>query len=158
MDRASLTTLAATLLAAYQTVRPADDAARQLLEADRRWAEVAATGEVREVLNLWTEDAVNYFPGEPPAVGREAIGKLVRTKRALPGFSVRWKAADASVAQSGELGYTHGSFTLSLTSPDGKKIQRRGNYVCVWRKQEDGSWKCELEMSNFPGGDARQPN
>jgi ketosteroid isomerase-like protein len=56
-------------------------------------------------------------------------------------FSISWKTLHAEVSKSGELGYTTGTFQDTFTGPDGKKAEDKGKYVCIWKKQKDGSWK-----------------
>lgn len=130
------------------TVDPA--AARaSLLEADRAWASAAAAGDIEKVKTFWSDDAVNFFPGRPPAHGKEQIGELVKRNRSIPGFSLTWDPDRAVVSDSGDLGYTYGSFRVSRTGPDGNPVQREGNYVEFWRRQPDGTWKCEVETTIF---------
>lgn len=120
-----------------------------LLETDRAWAAAAASGDIERLTSYWADDATNYFPGAPVARGKEAIGELVRRNRSQPGFSLSWEPQEAVVARSGELGYTSGTFTLSRENPEGQPVTRRGHYVCIWKKQEDGSWKCSVESTIF---------
>lgn len=121
----------------------------RLLTTDRTWAAAAATGNKERILSAWDAAAVNYFPGEFPAVGKEAIRRLVLDNRSRPGFSLTWRAAGASVAQSNDLGYTHGLFEASVCGPDGKPQTKRGHYVCIWKRQQDHSWKCVVGIANF---------
>jgi len=120
-----------------------------LLQADKDWAAAAKAGDVQRIVTFWADDAINYYPGKPPAVGKQAIIELVKQNRSIPGFSLSWEPAHAEVAQSGELGYTSGSFQLSLNDAEGNPLQKHGNYVCIWKKATDGSWKCAVETSVF---------
>lgn len=49
------------------------------------------------------------------------------------------------LASSGDLGYTYG--TVSLTPPDPTAVVYAGNYLRVWRREEDG-WKVVLDVIN----------
>lgn len=120
-----------------------------LLETDRAWAAAAAAGDIERLTSYWADDATNYFPGAPVARGKEAIGELVRRNRLQPGFSLSWEPQEAVVARSGELGYTSGTFALSIENPEGQPVTRQGHYVCIWKKREDGSWKCSVESTIF---------
>lgn len=144
--------LAAVFLASVAGCAAGADAEREreaILAADREWAAAAAAGDVDRLSSYWTDDAVNFFPGSPPARGKAAILELVRQNRTRPGFSLDWTPAVAVVSESGDLGYTTGTFRLSALDSTGTAVQRRGNYVAIWRKQEDGSWKCEVESTIF---------
>jgi uncharacterized protein (TIGR02246 family) len=120
-----------------------------LLQTDKEWAAAVAAGDIQRVLTFWADDAVVYFPGAPSAIGKEAIREMVKKNRKKPGFSLAHYPAEAVVSGSGELGYTLGTFQLSLTDPEGKPISRNGHYLCIWEKHTDGSWKCSIEISNF---------
>ena len=123
----------------------------KLLEIDKAWALAAEEGNPEKILSFWADDAVNFFPGFPPARGKSAIIEVVKQNRSQPGFALSWEPATAVVAKSGDLGYTTGPFTLSLQGPDGSPINKKGNYVCIWKKQEDDTWKCAVESTIFAG-------
>ena len=119
-----------------------------LLETDRAWA-AAAAGDIPRLTSFWADDAVNFFPGAPVARGKDEIRKLVQQNRSKPGFSLSWKPVESTVADAGDLGYTLGSFQLSSDTADGNPMVKRGNYLCIWKKQPDGGWKCVVERTIF---------
>lgn len=121
-----------------------------LLNADKAWARAATSGIVELTATFWTKDAINYYPGSPPAFGKEEILKIVKRNRSMPGFKLSWEPREAVVSNSGDIGYTHGSYQISFNDPESNILKRSGNYVCIWKKQEDGTWKCVLE-SSVPG-------
>lgn len=57
----------------------------------------------------------------------------------------------AVLAESGELGYTVGQYTITVTGEDGERSVEKGKYVTIWRKQADGSWKVVLDGGNSDG-------
>lgn len=118
-----------------------------LAEADAGWAAAAAAGEVERILIFWAEDAVNLFPGGPPAVGEAAITKLVRSMRANADFTLNWHAENVCVAASEDLGYTSGPFEMRVPSGDGSLVSQKGNYLIVWKKDDKGNWKCAVDAS-----------
>jgi ketosteroid isomerase-like protein len=120
-----------------------------LLNTDKEWAAAAKAGDVKKIVTFWSDDAVDYFPNRPAAIGKEAILKLVQKNRSIPGFTLSWEPKKAEVATSGDLGYTSGAFQVSMNDTEGKPVPRSGNYVCIWKKQKDGSWKCVVETSVF---------
>ena len=122
---------------------------QELLDTDRAWASAAAAGDVQSLTDFWADDAINYFPNAPVAKGREAIEALVRRNRSRPGFSLKWEAAEAVVAASGDLGYTSGTFELSVNGDNGEPVRQTGHYVCIWKKLSNGLWKCVVETSVF---------
>ena len=133
------------------TVNPENEK-NALLEADRAWAAAASSNNIEQTLPFWTDDAVIYFPGQPVVSGKAEIRKFMMKNRSNPAFSLSWAPQEAVAAESGELGYTRGIFRVSLPGPQGATVTRSGNYLCIWKKQADGSWKCSMEISNFLPG------
>lgn len=120
-----------------------------LLNADKEWATAAAGNDIEQILTFWTNDAVIYFPNVPIVSGKEAIRQFVTNNRKKPGFSLKWEPTEAVVSAAGDLGYTKGTFQLAVSDSAGNPRNASGNYVCIWKKQSDGLWRCSLEISTF---------
>ena len=118
------------------------DPSTVLLEVDRAFNRRAQeVGVPVAFVEFAAEDAVMYRNGMDPIVGREAIAKVLAPEAAS---ILIWKPLTADIAESGDLGYTRGSFTLTTgPSADGTpgKGPFEGYYVSIWKKQPDGSWK-----------------
>lgn len=140
-------TLTVLLIPACKQNVNLDTERQALLNADSAWADAAISGSVEKIKTFWTEDAINFFPGQEPAFGKKEILRIVKRNRSVPGFSLTWKARDAVVSESGAMGYTYGPYKLTFSDPEGNKYTKSGNYVCIWKKQNDGPWKCVLESS-----------
>jgi len=125
-----------------------------LLDTDRAWAAAAAEGDVETVATFWAEDAANYFPGAPVARGRDEILALVQRNRSRPGFSLTWTPNEAVLARSGDLGYTSGTFRMQTGDASGAVSAQTGHYVCIWKRLDNGLWKCAVETSIFGPPDA----
>ncbi len=57
-----------------------------------------------------------------------------------------WKLTDVSIDGAGEVAYVRGSYTMLLASR-AKHPFDKGQYLEVWRKQADGSWKVIRRVS-----------
>ena len=148
-----LSILAICLLVFHCTTQPDTQSLKmELLQSDKDWAGAAKSGDLPKLTTYWADDAINFFPGVPPAIGKEAILELVRKNRSQAGFSLSWEPDKAEVAASGDLGYTYGTFQLSFNNSDSTTVNRTGNYVCVWRKDPGSSWKCIIESTIFSAG------
>ena len=120
-----------------------------LLETDRTWARVAASGAAAsEIVQYWTSDARVYFSGSPEIVGTDALLDMATANAEIEGFSVTWEPLEAFVAESGDMGYTRGENALTFPGPDGDLVTTQGRYVTLWRKEADGAWRCFLELLN----------
>jgi hypothetical protein len=63
------------------------------------------------------------------------------------GFILTWKPLYADVANSGEIGYTYGTYDLSIKDPH---ETRSGTYASIWKQDSTGNWKFVLDTGN-PG-------
>lgn len=138
----------ATLLMLPAFTGEADANAKALAKMDEDWSAAAATRDVERIVSFYAEDATACPPNEPAAVGRAAVKKTWAAYFADPGFTVSWKTTKAEVAQSGELGFTSGTYESSMKGPDGKPVKEKGKYICIWKKDKDGKWKAAHDMWN----------
>jgi len=120
--------------------------AKALAKLDDDWSSAAATRDADRVASFYAEDAVAYPPNEPVAVGRAAAKKVWAAYFAEPSFTISWKTTHAEV--TGNLGFTAGTYEDSFKGPDGKVVDEKGKYLCVWKKQGDGTWKAIHDMWN----------
>jgi len=59
---------------------------------------------------------------------------------------LQWNPNQAEVSLSGDLGYTVGSFAMEGVDSTGVRSKVLGLYVSIWRRQEDGTWKVEMNL------------
>jgi uncharacterized protein (TIGR02246 family) len=151
MSRFSKIFLAGSALAVLLSVPLALSAhiaanARDLATLDEDWSKAAAAKDVERVASFYAEDATAYPPNAPAANGKAAAKKVWAAYFADPSFAISWKTQHAEV--TGDLGYTSGTSETSFNGPDGKPVHEKGKFLCVWRKQKDGSWKAIHDMWN----------
>ena len=118
-----------------------------LAKLDDEWSAAAATKDADKVASFYAEDAIAYPPNEPAAHGRAAAKKVWAAYLNEPSYKISWKTTHAEV--TGDLGYTAGTYEDSMTGPDGKTVHGKGKYLCVWKKQSDGTWKAVHDMWNM---------
>ena len=59
-----------------------------------------------------------------------------------PAFALQFSASRVEVAASNDLGFTEGTYSMTMTDPKRKKpVTEKGKYVTVFRRLPDGSWK-----------------
>jgi ketosteroid isomerase-like protein/quercetin dioxygenase-like cupin family protein len=118
-----------------------------LLEADRQWSQ--STKDLDLFMSFWAPDATAYLPGMPAMRGADAIRKTWGEIISSPGFVGSWKADKADVSGSGDVGYTSGSYEMTVGG-----VKDSGKYVTVWKKQPEGTWKVaeDIGNSNLPPG------
>lgn len=133
------------------TIRSVDARSDALRNRDLAWATAAAEGaNIDAILSFWSEDAIVIPPGAPELRGKSAIRVYVQKSLAIPGFKITWKPSSATVSSDGSLGYTTGENVVSFSAPDGKSVTVMGRYATIWRRDEDGQWKCVVDIWNTP--------
>jgi len=97
----------------------------------------------------YAEDATLLIPNQPVITGRDAARQMFKEYAADPNFSLHFQAVKVDVAKSGDLGYTQGTYTMTMTDPATKKpVNDKGKYLTIYRKQADGSWKAVEDTFN----------
>jgi uncharacterized protein (TIGR02246 family) len=103
-----------------------------------------ATGDADSLANLFASDAWQMPPNAPPLVGREMIRAF--WKNALNWGSWNFELETRDVLVSGPLAVERGRYRLRFTAKPGvppamPSLEDRGNYVVLWRHEDDGEWR-----------------
>ncbi|MGH7598505.1 MAG: YybH family protein [bacterium] len=121
------------------------EAARtQLMNAERDFLKSAQTsGIVKAFAKHANVDARLHREGVPPILGREAITQFLATKA----FNQTWETSFSDVAQSGDMGYTYGSYEMKeVNSSNG--VTEKGYYARVWKSDDDNQWQMVMEVTD----------
>jgi ketosteroid isomerase-like protein/quercetin dioxygenase-like cupin family protein len=118
-----------------------DEERAALMAADREWSQT--TKEPETFVSYFADGASIYPPAMPIVTGGEAIRKTFAEMSTAPGFALSWTATKAEVGTSGDLGYTSGTYQMSMGG-----ATEKGKYITVWKKQADGSWKVTEDIFN----------
>jgi len=119
------------------------DDLKSMVETERAFSCMSEEKGTREAFAAFIADDGILF--RPTAV----LGKKWMQDHPLPPSPVRpllsWQPIFAAVSGAGDLGYTTGPWQ---SKPDIKdpKPAAFGNFMTVWRKQADGSWKFALDL------------
>jgi len=128
----------------------------QLKQDEARWNKAYAAHDAAALAGAYADDAALANPGSPLVTGIDAIRKETSAFAADPNLKVQFASDRVQVAASGDLAYTRGHYTLTMTDPATKKpATSKGSYLTVWQKQKDGEWKA-VEDFVTPGPSAAQ--
>lgn len=116
---------------------------RLMVETERSFARTSEAKGTREAFAAFiAEDGILF---RPTAV----FGKKWMQENPLPPSTTRpllsWQPIFAAVSRAGDLGYTTGPWQFKREVKDAKPVAF-GNFMTVWRKQADGSWKFALDL------------
>lgn len=123
--------------------RAADEATIRQLDAD--WAKTVAAKSVDGWVSYYADTATLLAPGAPAATGKDAIRKTVASFMAAPGFALTFAPVKVEVSKAGDLAYELGTYEMTLNDAKGKPQTQKAQYVVVWGKQADGTWKALVD-------------
>ncbi|MBZ5672354.1 MAG: SgcJ/EcaC family oxidoreductase [Acidobacteriia bacterium] len=123
-----------------------DGSAIREIETEAKKA--AAARNLERYISFYADDASLFWPGTPMVTGKPAIRELMNTFFAMPSFSLSFQTVKVQVSQSGDLAYSYGINTVTLTDPNGNVVSDKGKYLTVYKKQLDGKWKVIADIGN----------
>lgn len=114
----------------------------EIAQTEADFAEMAAKdGIPKAFLAYAAEDAVLLRNGKL-ITGKEEIRQYFNAAEDSQNkVFLSWKPDFVEVAASGDLGYTYGQYTITITDSTGTENTSQGIFHTVWKRQEDGSWK-----------------
>ena len=134
--------------------------AKAIKDVETQWNQDFAAKDAEKLAGHYTDDAVLIVPGAPAISTKVAIRRELIDMAKDPALSVKFESSRTEVARSGDLAFTEGSYTSTMTDPhSGKVMNDRGSYVTTYRKQADKSWKAVADIltSEVPAASAPAP-
>ncbi len=124
---------------------------RQVMETDRSFSLMAnEKGNAAAFLFYADEMVIKMQDNDYPIVGKYALMKSLNDDPRND-FKLSWEPLRAEA--SGSLGYTFGNYKVITKTPDGlRDTTFYGNYVSVWKRKKDGSWRFIVDGGNETPG------
>jgi ketosteroid isomerase-like protein len=115
---------------------------KAMVETERAFSRTSEEKGTREAFDAFIADDGILFRPTP------VFGKKWMQEHPLPASPTRsvlsWQPISADVSSAGDLGYTTGPWLLRKDF-DGKP-KAFGNFMTVWKKQANGSWRFVLDL------------
>jgi len=114
-----------------------------LMDADIAFSDFSINHGYRKAFVEFAHDSVVLLkPKRMPIVGKQS---LIESYQGLKDNNIvlTWKPAKAVIAESGELGYTYGFWTLIFQNDTS-----HGTYLTIWKKDANGKWKYIADTGN----------
>ncbi|HEY2857301.1 MAG TPA: SgcJ/EcaC family oxidoreductase [Terracidiphilus sp.] len=141
-------------MSACNTAAPAaapdthDADVKAINDTEVQWNKDYEARDLDKIAAHYADDGVLMAPGGPAAKGTAAIRAGLQEMMKDPGLTLKFHATMTDVSKSGELGYTQGSYVMTVTNPmTHKPMKDHGSYVTTYRKQADGSWKAVADIA-----------
>ena len=120
----------------------------EIMEADRAFNQATAERGAAGWVSFFAPNGSMISAGVGEVQGAEAIQATMEGAFADASYRLTWEPSRAEVSASGDLGYTVGRYTSVRVGNLGQEVRSSGLYVSIWRRQEDGSWKVEMDLGN----------
>lgn len=115
--------------------------ASRIVQADAAFAKSVADKD-RQAFLTFLSGVTTFNGGSPNEVhGRDAVMKQWSVFFEPDGPALTWVPIKGEVIGAGDLGYTVGRSVSRRKAADGTITERHGQYLTVWTKEDDGSWK-----------------
>lgn len=113
---------------------------KALVDAEKGFAQYAADHNTPEAfMRFLADDGIVFRKGQ-------AINGKERWSTIKPDSSLlSWYPAFADIAASGDMGFTTGPWEYRPAKTD-KDAGAFGNYITIWKKQPDGTWKVAVDL------------
>lgn len=117
-------------------------------DTEAAWVKAFATKEPAKAEAFYADDADSMLPDTPIMSGKQAILAGMKPELGDPNFSLVFAPTKVEIAKSGDIAYTKGTFRYTTTDPRTKKrVGQSGNYVEVYKRQADGTWKVQEDIA-----------
>jgi len=126
--------------------RAADEQA--IRDGEVQWVKDFAAKDVDKVAAHYADDGSSMIPLMTLMTGKDAIRAGLKLEFSDLNSALDFHPTKVEVSKSGDLAYSQGAYAYTSTDPKTKKtVIEHGNYVEVYKKQADGSWKVAADIA-----------
>jgi ketosteroid isomerase-like protein len=119
-----------------------------LMQADRDFAMATAERGVEGWVSYFAPNGAMITAGRGEVEGHDAIREIMAPVLADSAPRLLWEPIRAEVGHGGDLGYTIGR-SQRVARDSAETLLGTGNYLTVWRRQADGTWKVERDIGTY---------
>lgn len=126
---------------ATATESSAGDPRQAIESAMARYIDAVERGDAAAIAASFTDDAILVLPSGPPMKGKAELNEgFAKMLAASSVVALRPSNVDRTV--SGDIAVETGSFEVTMQPKTrGAETTDKGQYMVVWQRQADGSWK-----------------
>lgn len=118
-----------------------------IAEFNRQYLKAINDEDIATLSGLTTEDHIMIASGRAPLVGKAANDAA--NSRVFKQFDIDETWTPVETVVSGDVAYQRGTFTVAATPKAGGNTTRTsGNFLRIYRRQADGSWRMTRDMFN----------
>jgi uncharacterized protein (TIGR02246 family) len=138
--------LAVVCVSVLAPAAAAEDVRQAIEQVNARFVEAFKAGDAATIASLYTETARMLPPDATEIAGREAIQAEWQSwiDDGLKDLTLEAQEVEAS----GDLAYEIGLFSLQVPAENNDMVTADGNYVVVWKRDAEGSWRLHIDTWN----------
>lgn len=126
-----------------------DTAVASIVRAENEFMDDVGRRRLEGWVDHFADSAATFPPGKLVNVGRAPIRKGMAATFADTSVHVAWYPVFATVAASGDLGYTWGYYRWMSRDDKGMPAPpATGKYLTIWRRDASGRWKVVVDTGN----------
>jgi ketosteroid isomerase-like protein len=149
---------ATIVLAAVVAAQPAATPDPAIVKVADAYTAATLAADVKAITALYTDDAIEMPPNEPPVKGRAAI-EAYYVKQFAMGKITAFTLTHLDTRSSGDIGYDVGTYTQTISGE--KPMNSSGKYTVTLRRV-GGAWKVSSAIYNtdrpmMPSPPAQKP-
>ena len=123
--------------------------AKAIKDDEIAWNKDWASKDADKIASHYSDDAALLIPDVPIQKTKDGIKNALKQVLADSNWSISFENDKIDVARSGDMAYVQGHYTVTATDEKTKKkVTEKGEYVTVYKKQADGSWKAVQDINN----------
>lgn len=121
-----------------------------VLKTDREFSKMCLEKGMPEAFLLYAaDDVIKMQPNDFPVMGKAELKNMFDSHAADGILKFGWEPVKSDISASGDLAYTFGNWKIFV---EGDSLRNDttiyGNYISIWKKQNDGTWKYVLDGGN----------
>ena len=134
--------------ASQQTLPTRHQADLRAIDAfNREYLAAINNGDIDKLSELTTDDHLMLTPNRPPLTGKQANIDAMRQAFKMFKIDEEWHPVETEVA--GNWAWQRGTFKVTATPAGGGDSNTiRGNFLRIYRRQPDDSWRMIRDMFN----------
>jgi len=112
----------------------------ELFAVEKEFCAMAQSEGIQMAFHHFAADSAVALRGDQLVKGKESIRRFYGSAK-KKGVRLEWSADFADVSSCGDLGYTYGKYTYTVTDSIGHSERNCGIFHTVWKRQIDGQWR-----------------
>lgn len=133
-----------TLLVLFTACNPKEKSRekwkKEIVDTEKAFAALAQREGIADAFLCYAAEDAVLMRNNSLVKGKEAMKEVLQAQ-ASENVSLKWEPDFVDVSASGDLAYTYGKFTYTLTDSLGNDNVMEGVFHTVWKRQDDGTWK-----------------